>query len=236
MTYPLLEMRDVSKSYDAGGKGRQTALKNASLSLSDGEALGLTGPSGSGKSTLARIALGLERPDAGRVSFLGNDMTRLSRRKQRTHFRSVQMVWQDPAVYLNPYQDAQTAIAEPMIAFGVLPGNQCRHRAAELMEMVGLPRSASRRRPAQLSGGQCQRVAIARALSVSPRLLICDEVLVSLDLPQQVAILQLLKRLRQELGLSILFISHDMGAVRALCLRTVALEADRYPKRERQDV
>jgi peptide/nickel transport system ATP-binding protein len=232
MTATLLEMSGVSKSYDAGHEIRHAALQKASLCLHAGEALGLAGPSGSGKSTLARIVQGLERPDAGRVWFRGRDLTRLTPREQRGHVRSVQMVWQDPTVYLNPYQGVHTAVSEPMIAFGDLPKKQCRRKAAELMEMMGLPRSLARKRPPQLSGGQCQRVAIARALSVSPQLLICDEALVNLDLPQQVSILRLLQRLRQELGLSILFISHDHDTVRALCSRTVSIEAGRCPAEE----
>jgi ABC-type dipeptide/oligopeptide/nickel transport system ATPase subunit len=136
------------------------------------------------------------------------------------------MVWQDPTIYLNPYQPVLTSIIEPLAAFGLCPADRRQARGLELMEMLGLPASLGRYKPAQLSGGQCQRVALARALAVSPRLLICDEALVNLDLPQQVAIIRLLEKLQNAFGLGILFVSHDRDTVRALCTRTLRLNVD----------
>lgn len=225
MSGTLLEMRGVSKSYATSGEKRRIVINDVAFCMHPGEALGLVGPSGSGKSTIALIALGLERPDGGEVLFMGEKIHDLPGRAKRKHFRQVQMVWQDPTVYLNPYQSVLTSIIEPMAAFGLCPKSQHRHKGLKLMEMLGLPASLGRRKPTQLSGGQCQRVAIARALSIAPRLLICDEVLANLDLPQQVRILKLLKRLQKDLQLSVLFISHDRDAVHTLCSRTLTIAA-----------
>lgn len=226
MSALIVELCNISKSYPAAGRKRQSAIRGIFLHVDHGEAVGLTGPSGSGKSTLARIILGLERPDSGEVFFLGNPISSLSAKGKWLHFRQVQMVWQDPTAYLNPYQPVWKSIIEPMMAFKNHPAGQIRARGLALMEMLGLPEALGSRRPAQLSAGQCQRVTIARALSTDPALLICDEALVNLDLPQQVSLLKLLKRLQAAIGLSILFISHDRDTVKALCSRTLTMTAD----------
>lgn len=223
MTDALLELADVSKSYKTRDGRCHTIFDDVSFSIRPGNVLGLTGPSGSGKSTIARIVIGLEKPDKGKVTFMGHDITAMSHTKKRNHFRQVQMVWQDPVVYLNPYQSVLTSIVEPMAAFNCCRKDQLHQRGEALMNMLELPKNLSQRKPAQLSGGQCQRVAIARALSTNPRLLVCDEILVNLDLPQQVRVIQILKRLQKECNLSILFISHDRNAIGVLCSQTVTV-------------
>lgn len=226
MTDVLLEFAGVSKSYKAGDGRCRTVFNDVSFCIRAGQVLGLTGPSGSGKSTIARIVLGIEKPSNGTVAFMGQDITGLSGRRKRHHFRQVQMVWQDPVVYLNPYQSVLTSIVEPMAAFNCCPKDQLHERGRVLMNLVGLSKNLGHLKPAQLSGGQCQRVAIARALSTSPRLLVCDEILVNLDLPYQVRIIEMLRRLQKEFRLSILFISHDRNAIGILCSRTVAITPD----------
>lgn len=220
----ILKLDNIAKYFPLPNSGFRKVLQNVSLVIRAGEIMGLTGPSGSGKSTLARIILGIEKPDRGNLFFKGDDLYhKLTIKKRRAHFRNVQMIWQDPAVYLNPYQCVLNAVLEPLRAFKIGTSQLRRQRAFECMRMTGLETSLARLTPRQLSGGQCQRVAIARALSIAPHLLICDEALVSLDLPQQVAILKLLKRLQRDLRLAILFISHDQDTVNSLCTRIVQL-------------
>ncbi len=227
MSAPLLELRGVGKVYARAGKGPDTAVAGVNLCIRAGEAWGLVGPSGAGKSTLARLALGLESCDQGQVLFQGRDLAAMSRRDKRRLLTSLQMVWQDPTVYLNPFASALVSVAEPLEAFGLCSRRQARERGRELMALVGLSPNLAARRPGQLSGGQCQRVALARALSLEPSLLICDEALVNLDLVQQVRILELLGRLRRELELSLLFISHDPALVRRLCTHLAVMEQGR---------
>ncbi|MCB2225903.1 MAG: dipeptide/oligopeptide/nickel ABC transporter ATP-binding protein [Desulfarculaceae bacterium] len=227
MSAPLLELSQVGKAYARGGQRPAPAVMDVNLCIQAGEAWGLVGPSGAGKSTLARLALGLESCDQGRVLFQGRDLAAMGRREKRRLLISLQMVWQDPTVYLNPFTTALVAIAEPLEAFGLCSRRQARQRARELMAMVGLSPGLAYRRPGELSGGQCQRVSLARALSLEPSLLICDEALVNLDLVQQVRILELLSRLRSDLELSLLFISHDPALVRRLCTHLAVMEQGR---------
>jgi len=220
---PLLELQQVTKSYGPSGKTTPPVLDRISLMLDPGEALGMTGPSGSGKTTLARLILGIEKPDSGRILFQENPVTDPRGRVSRRYYSRVQIIWQDPAGFLNPFLPVLTSIMEPMAAFDMGNAADRRTRAYELMEMMALPPALAHHKPGQLSGGQCQRVAMARALSVSPALLICDEALVSLDLPQQVTLIRLLKKMQKELNLSLLFISHDKDTVKALCPRVISL-------------
>ena len=220
---PLLELHQVSKSYGSDGRKNFPVLDRISLTLTPGEALGLTGPSGSGKTTIARIALGIETTDSGRVLYQGNPVTDPRGRVSRHYYARVQIIWQDPKGFLNPHLSVLTSIMEPMAAFGRGPAAARRKKAYHLMEIMDLSPSLAYHKPGRLSGGQCQRVAIARALSVSPELLICDEALVSLDLPQQVKIIHLLSRMQKELNRALLFISHDKDTVNALCPRYISL-------------
>lgn len=228
MSEPLLVLDKASRHYPSrNGNERIVALDRVSLSLPMGAALGVMGPSGAGKSTLARLALGMEPPSAGRVLFRGSDPTEMSRERRRRMRREVQIIWQDPTVYLNPYYTVKQLITEPMEIFGLGRPDRRRERAARLLETVGLSADYLGARPNELSGGQCQRAAMARALAVEPKLLICDEALSSLDLPQQVRMLRLLARLQVELGLAYLFISHDPDLVRILCPRSLLIQRGR---------
>lgn len=221
---PLIQVESVSKRYKtASGTGGTTVLQDVSFHLEEGQSLCLVGESGAGKSTLARLLLGLETPDSGRILFPGKELGDKKHRRELKQF--IQMIWQDPAVYLNPYYTVDELITEPMAIFGLGDGIFQRDRMMQLLDAVGLSGDISARRPCELSGGQCQRVAIARALAISPRVLICDEALTGLDVPQQARILQLLIHLQQNMNLTCLFITHDMSAVSRLCPKMAILKA-----------
>jgi oligopeptide/dipeptide ABC transporter ATP-binding protein len=195
-----------------------------SLDVREGEALGVVGESGSGKSTLVRSILQSPRPKSGQVLFLGQDLTRLRGKELLATRRHVQTVYQDPFGSLEPRWKALDIVAEPLVGYGVGDRRSRRARAAELLEMVGLdPAVHGRRRPAQLSGGQCQRVAIARALALQPKLLILDEAVSSLDVLSQSQVLILFERLRTELGLAYLFVAHDLAVVKQVSDRVAVM-------------
>ena len=207
-----------------GGRAPMLALDGVSLTLGRGEVVGLIGESGSGKTTLGRIAVGLDAPDAGTVTLDGAPLRPGRDRAQRA---AVQMVFQDPLASFNPRARIGAAIRIPLRIHHGLRAAAARARAAELLGDVGLDPALASRRPAELSGGQLQRAAIARALAPGPAYLICDEAVASLDAAIRGQILDLLERLRDERGLGILFISHDLGVVRRIADRTVVLRAGR---------
>lgn len=220
---PLIQVESVSKRYKtASDTGGTTMLQNVSIHLIEGRSLCLVGESGAGKSTLARLLLGMETPDSGRILFLGKELGDKKHRRKLKQF--IQMIWQDPAVYLNPYYTVAELITEPMEIFGLGDGVFQRDRMIRLLDAVGLSGDISARRPGELSGGQCQRVAIARALAINPRVLICDEALAGLDIPQQARILKLLIHLQQSMNLTCLFITHDLRAVSRLCPKMAILK------------
>ena len=193
------------------------------LRIARGEALGLVGESGSGKSTIGRLLLRLLRPTGGTVRFDGADITALDRAALRPLRQRMQMVFQDPFGSLNPRMTVGTAIADGMLLHRIVPRDEARDRVAALLARVGLPPEAAARPPRALSGGQRQRVAIARALAVEPDFLVADEPVSALDVSVGAEILALLRELRAERGLALLFVSHDLGAVRALCDRVAVL-------------
>jgi peptide/nickel transport system ATP-binding protein len=209
---PLLDLRDVHRHFPGSG-GTVRALDGVSLTIAPGDALGLVGESGCGKSTLGRVSLGLERVDKGAVLIDGTDLTAISKRDLRLLRKRMQMVFQDPISSLNPRMTVGRIIAEPLheLQVGDRPVRPARVR--ELLDLVGLSASFVSRYPGQLSGGQAQRVAIARALAVRPSLLVADEAVSALDVSVGAQILNLFSDLRQEFGLSYLFISHDLGVV-----------------------
>ncbi len=223
MRSSLLCLDRISKSYPGQGPKRESVLSGFSLDIRPGESLGLFGPSGSGKSTIAKIILGVEPPDSGQVFFQGRMVSNRKIRPDRLFYRNVQMVWQDPFVYMNPFVSIRTSIIEPMAAFGIGTTRERRYRADMLMEAMGIPLSLGRCRPDRLSGGQCQRAAIARALGVSPRLLICDEALAGLDLVLQVDIIEHLIFIQKKFDMALLFISHDRGCTARMCSRIITL-------------
>jgi len=200
---PLVRATGVVKRF-----GERTVLGGVDLEIAAGEIVGIVGESGSGKSTLARCIAGLEREDGGTIAFDGAVLT--PGRRSRTPGQ-MQIVFQDPYSSLNPMMTIGQILREALAVGGRAPSE-----VAELLQTVGLPADAAGKRPAQLSGGQRQRVAIARALAPRPRLLICDESVSALDVQVQAQILDLLGRLREELGVAILFISHDLAVVRRI--------------------
>lgn len=193
------------------------AVEEVSFSLREGEILGLVGESGSGKTTIGRAIVGLTEPSAGRVLFDERGLGDGRGKQRNVRPRTIQMVFQDPYASLNPRLTAQETIAEPLRRHHLCHPDQIEERVRELMTAVELRPSLATRRPHELSGGQCQRVAIARALTVEPRLLIADEITSALDVTIQKQILNLLRKLREELNLTIIFISHDLGVVQELC-------------------
>ena len=210
--HPIATVTDVHKSFRVG-KGRTVdALRGVSLAVGRGEAVGLVGESGSGKTTLGRCVAGLEQVTSGTIRLEGRDAGAVDPQDARAR-RIVQVVFQDPFSSLDPRQRIGDALAEPL-RYGGTSKRDAQRRAAELLDLVGLPASYRRRRPDALSGGERQRVAIARALSVDPQLLVCDEPVSALDVSVQAQILKLFRSLRHDLGLSLLFITHDLAVVR----------------------
>jgi oligopeptide/dipeptide ABC transporter ATP-binding protein len=211
---------------DYGGhrsRSRLRALQGVSLHVATGETVGLVGESGSGKSTIARAVLGLVPVTSGTITFAGRDIGGASFRERKALAGDLQAVFQDPTSSLNPSRTIGTILAEPMIAQGIKDRARIRDRTREMLEKTGLPPDAAARYPAQFSGGQRQRIGVARALMLAPKLVICDEVVSALDLSVQAQILNLLRDLQQDQGLSYLFISHDPDVVRHLCDRVVVL-------------
>ncbi|MEV0384791.1 oligopeptide/dipeptide ABC transporter ATP-binding protein [Nonomuraea sp. NPDC050643] len=214
-TVPLLDVAGVSKTFHVSGRGRLRALDGVDLRLGHGETLGLVGESGCGKSTLARVLLMLERPDQGHVRFEGTDPFGLRGKELLRWRRRVQMVFQDPFASLNARLCAEDIVAEPWRTHrDLVPVKERGKRVAELLEMVGLRAGDARRYPQEFSGGQRQRLGIARALALEPDVIVCDEPVSALDLSVQAQVLNLLTDLQARLGVSYVFISHDLSVVR----------------------
>ncbi|WP_221585463.1 ABC transporter ATP-binding protein [Microbacterium sp. G2-8] len=217
---PLLEVREVVQEYVTRGPGGIKAgvvhaVSNVSFELGRGETLGIVGETGSGKSTLARAIIQAERPKSGQVVFLGRDVVGLRGRALKAVRADMQMVYQDPFGSLNPRWRVEDVVAEPLVGHKGMSRAASREKARELLDFVGLePDQYARRRPMDLSGGQAQRVAIARAIAVDPALIICDEAVSSLDVLIQAQVLNLFEKLRSELGISCIFIAHDLATVK----------------------
>jgi len=224
---PLLRVERLSRRFAvAGRRGAQLhAVDDVSFEIGPGESLGLVGESGCGKSTLVRLLARLIDPSEGRIFFDGVDLAAVpARRFARSPWRAaLQMVFQDPTDSLNPRYTALDTIAEPCRLLAGMDAAQARARVAEVAAQVGLPAELLSRYPHQLSGGQKARVGIARALAASPRLLILDEPTAALDVSVQAVVLQLMDRLRRELGLATLFVSHDLNVVRLLTDRVAVM-------------
>ncbi|SEE97091.1 ABC transporter ATP-binding protein [Ruania alba] len=197
-------------------------LHGIDLHVGQGETLGLVGESGSGKTTVGRAVLGLAPVTGGRITFDGEEITHVSRRRRRALARHLQVVFQDPYSSLNSAFTIADILSEPLIAQGV-PAKEAHSRVTTLLDRVRLPKSASQRYPREFSGGQRQRIAIARALALSPKLVICDEPVSALDLSTQGTVLELLTEIQDTTGVSYLFISHDLAVVRRMSHRVAVL-------------
>ena len=211
---PLLELVDVAKHFPSkDGRGVARAVDGVSLTLHGGETLGIVGESGCGKTTLARLMLRLIEPTRGAVRFAGEDLATLGAASLRARRREMQIVFQDPFSSLDPRLSIGSIIAEPLAIHGVGDRAQRRQRVTELLALVGLEADAAGRYPHEFSGGQRQRIGIARAIALEPKLVILDEPVSALDVSIQSQILNLLMDLKARLGLSYVFISHDLAIV-----------------------
>jgi peptide/nickel transport system ATP-binding protein len=223
----LLEIRHVSREFQLGS-GRVKALDDVSLSLSAGKILGVVGESGSGKSTLARIVMALDRPTSGQVLMEGQDLFALSTKALQQARRHFQMVFQDPYGSLNPRHSVGRVVAEPLFLDPEAPSGAARRAlVSHLLEEVGLRAADIDRYPHEFSGGQRQRIAIARALITKPRLLVADEATSALDLTVQKQILKLILDMRDEHGISVLFITHNIGVVDEICDEVAVMQQGR---------
>ncbi len=221
----LISARNVTKSFSLDGKRRHIAVNNVSLNMYKGETLALVGESGCGKSTLSKLLMRLLDADSGEIIFDGTNISALSGRALRPFRKRMQMVFQDPASSLDPRMKVRDIIAEPLEVWHVFPDKaKTDERVMELLELVELKESALNRYPNQFSGGQKQRIGIARAIALNPDLLVCDESVSALDVSVQAQILNLLKRLKGELGLSCLFISHDLSVVNFIADRVCVMQ------------
>jgi|TARA_B110000259_G_scaffold188359_1_gene246722 oligopeptide transport system ATP-binding protein len=224
----LLEITDLKVHFPVrtgrfgGGKDVVKAVDGVSLTINANETLAVVGESGCGKTTIGNAVLGLAPVTAGRITFEGRDLSTLTSSERRHVWREMQVVFQDPVSALNPRRTIAQSIAEPLVIHDH-PKAQIAARVDELMGLVGLNSDQRDRRPGALSGGQRQRVVIARALALNPKLVICDEPVSALDVSIQSQILNLLMRLQRELGLSYLFIAHDLSVVRHIADRVAVM-------------
>ena len=223
---PLLEIDGLRVAFPGRGFRARSheVLHGVSLTISEGEVLGLVGESGSGKTTIGRAVLGLVHPSGGTIRFGGEDITHASVAKRRALARDIQVVFQDPYSSLNPARTIEDTLSEPLIVQGATR-HDARTRVRALLEQVGLPADAAQRLPREFSGGQRQRIAIARALGPEPKLIICDEPVSALDLSTQALVLRLLMDIQRETGVAYLFISHDLGVVRHVSHRVAVIYA-----------
>jgi len=212
------------------------SVDGISLRLHAGETLGIVGPSGCGKSTLCRALMGLNPVRGGEVMLQGRDLRRLQGQELRQARQRLQMVFQDPLACLNPAMTVIDAVADPLLIHGLASPGQAREQARTVLASVGLDASLAQRLPRQLSGGQQQRVAIARALVLQPAVLLCDESVSMLDAEVQAEVLQLLRQLQQQLGVAILFVTHDLGVASGFCHRVVVLDQGRIVEEGPGDV
>jgi oligopeptide transport system ATP-binding protein len=231
MSEPLLKIEDLKVHFPMkrrslfGGERRWVkALDGVSFELAPGETLGIVGESGCGKSTLCRAVLRLVEPTGGRTVWMGKDFSELDGEELRLERRNMQIIFQDPLASLDPRMTVRQIIERPLLNFpNKESAEERRRQVGELMELVGLNKAWMDRYPHEFSGGQCQRIGIARALILKPKLLVCDEPVSALDVSVQAQIINLLMKLQKQLGLSYLFISHNLSVVRHISHRVMVL-------------
>ena len=225
----LLEIRDLKKYFPVGeglfsrGKGAVKAVDGVNLSIEEGETLGLVGESGCGKSTLGRTILRLIEPTGGEINFLGKNLLSMSQRELRDTRREMQIIFQDPYASLNPRMRVGDIVGEGLEIHKLAKGKAKRERVMELLHQVGLREDHFDRYPHEFSGGQRQRIGIARALAVSPKFIVCDEPVSSLDVSIQAQIINLLQELQEKMHLTYLFISHDLRVVEHISHRVAIM-------------
>lgn len=213
-TQPLLEVRSLKKHFRVP-QGLLHAVDGVSLQVRKGETLGIVGESGCGKSTLGRVILRLHEPTSGSILFKGMDITRFKKEELRQMRQHMQIIFQDPYASLNPRMTVSQLVEEPLTFFGRYRTDKERKaRVAELMEVIGLPQRARHAYPHEFDGGRRQRIVIARALAIGPEFIVCDEPVSALDVSVQAQILNLMKELQNRLGLTYMFISHDLSVVK----------------------
>ncbi len=218
-----LSAKDLTVHYPLRSKGLLRAVDGISLNLYPGEVLGLVGESGCGKSSLGRALMRLHEPTSGTLSVLGTDFLSLKGRKLREFRRNIQMVFQDPYASLNPRMTVSDALSEPLRAHFALTPQEISKKVGRALEQVGLTEQAKHKYPHEFSGGQRQRIAIARALVLDPKVLIADEPVSSLDVSVQAQVLNLLKEIQKNTGLSMLFISHNLSVIKYISDRIAVM-------------
>ena len=207
--------------------GKVKAVDGVSFEIRGGETLGLVGESGSGKTTTGYCVLRLIKPTSGSIRFEGREITDLKGEELRRMRRHMQVIFQDPLASLNPRMSVGEIVAEPLLVHSVGDAVSRRAKVRQLLEVVGFEAGAADRRPREFSGGQCQRIGIARALALNPKLIVCDEPVSALDVSIQAQILNLLKDIQQEFGLTYLFVAHDLAVVRAVSDRIAVMQRGR---------
>ena len=220
---PLVEVRDLCKHFPVGAGATVHAVENVSLQVGRGETLAVVGESGCGKSTLAHTMIRLHEPTSGQVVLDGVDISGLGNRALREHRAKMQIIFQDPFASLDPRRPVGRAVAEPLLIHKIAKGPDADEQVADLFTRVGLEPDMMRQFPHQFSGGQRQRVCIARALATRPELVIADEAVSALDVSIQAQVINLMMELQSELGLSYLFISHDLAVVERMSHRVAVM-------------
>lgn len=222
MNEPILQVKNLSKHFKVES-GFLQAVDGLNFDIYKGETFGLVGESGCGKSTAGRTILRLYEPTSGEAIFEGQNIYDLSPKEMKEHRKEMQMIFQDPYASLDPRMTVEEIIAEPLVIYGIGNKKERRERVIELLEMVGLSAEHSLRFPHEFSGGQRQRIGIARSLALKPKFIICDEPISALDVSIQAQVVNLLKDVQKKLGLTLLFIAHDLSMVRYISDRVAVM-------------
>lgn len=222
MNEPILQVKNLSKHFKVEN-GFLQAVDGLNFDIYKGETFGLVGESGCGKSTAGRTILRLYEPTSGEAIFEGQNIYDLSPKEMKEHRKEMQMIFQDPYASLDPRMTVEEIVAEPLVIYGIGNKKERRERVIELLEMVGLSAEHSLRFPHEFSGGQRQRIGIARSLALKPKFIICDEPISALDVSIQAQVVNLLKDVQKKLGLTLLFIAHDLSMVRYISDRVAVM-------------